>query len=638
MRLLKCGPSAYAKELDLELCEHLSPDEVTYAILSHRWGPAKDEVSYQDFISGLAKQKKEYEKIEGCCRQALRDGYYYVWIDTCCIDKTSSAELSEAVNSMYRWYAKSAICYAYLNDVEGNEEVINKPGSTFRSSRWFTRGWTLQELIAPKEVLFLAPGWECVGRKTEIAEFLEDVTRVGRDILIDPEGYLPQVCISQIMYWASGRQTARIEDRAYSLIGLFNISLPIIYGEGNRAFQRLQEEIMRLSFDHSIFAWHLTKPCSGPLAESPDAFAKSGEVRSMPPRDYETRYKGFIPHRLDYSMKSLGLKIQLPLFKVPHHPGLYYALIACTFFDRGSRPIFVYLRESCEGASNQFFRTRTSSESFDTLEFHINIIYDELLELRTLWVMRPDINLRRKVRQLPPEPLFKRKKMIGYTADKVKMDGSDVFHMKIDYCGPKDYKIESAYPLPNVVNSNLSDDVQLITETEPGIVWTALINFNHRLPKLLVMLVVIDNETVVHLQQFEESEVSSSNFVRFSEMFYEKCKQSSARPCSLIFRSKSLTDIEAVEVSVDTVNADIDVNRSSAETANGLHYLYVNDITYTRKWFNVCVLLKRLCVNPQNMERLQEKLEDMKRGKSLKDLLAKSKHISAHLHEDSYDN
>ncbi|KAF2207645.1 hypothetical protein CERZMDRAFT_50719 [Cercospora zeae-maydis SCOH1-5] len=116
----------------------------SYAILSHTWG--KNEVSFDDFHQDDAKTRDGYRKIEYTCAQALKDGIEYVWVDTCCIDKRSSADLSEAINSMYRWYYNAQVCYAYL------EDVWTPPES--RRSLWFTRGWTLQELIAPETVRF----------------------------------------------------------------------------------------------------------------------------------------------------------------------------------------------------------------------------------------------------------------------------------------------------------------------------------------------------------------------------------------------------------------------------------------------------------------------------------------------------
>ena len=163
--------------------------------------------------------------------------------DLCCIDKTSSAELSEAINSMYRWYQESGVCYAYLADV---------PPNAFSKSRWFTRGWTLQELIAPSTVIFLDQKWQEIGTKSSLQRVISEITGIPTDILLG--GDLEDASIAQRMSWASKRETTRVEDAAYCLMGIFSIHMPMLYGEGERAFIRLQEEIMRVSDDHSLFA------------------------------------------------------------------------------------------------------------------------------------------------------------------------------------------------------------------------------------------------------------------------------------------------------------------------------------------------------------------------------------------------
>lgn len=143
MRLLHAGT--------LTLHE-FSPNRIPpYAILSHTW--EDDEITLQELDSGAGKGKTGYSKITNFCGQARTAGLEYCWVDTCCIDKTSSTELSEAINSMYRWYRDALVCYAYLADVTANESPGNED-SSFRKSRWFTRGWTLQELIAPASVVF----------------------------------------------------------------------------------------------------------------------------------------------------------------------------------------------------------------------------------------------------------------------------------------------------------------------------------------------------------------------------------------------------------------------------------------------------------------------------------------------------
>ncbi|KAL8654061.1 MAG: hypothetical protein Q9210_001730 [Variospora velana] len=222
-----------------------------YAILSHTWGT--EEVTFQDF-------EKPHPQDPG----------RYVWIDTCCIDKTSSAELSEAINSMFRWYRNAEVCYAYMVDVDkANPQA-------FGESRWFRRGWTLQELLAPEAVLFYDRTWE---------EQVCRVTGVSSKYLSDPM----LASVAAKMSWAAHRKTTRVEDIAYCLMGLFDVNMPLLYGEGQKAFLRLQEVILRQTSDESIFAWKDHKlRVSGLFARSPEAFATSGDIV---PRVYPQLYR-----------------------------------------------------------------------------------------------------------------------------------------------------------------------------------------------------------------------------------------------------------------------------------------------------------------------------------------------------------
>ena len=260
-------------------------DETTqYAILSHRWIDST-EVDYED-MTDLAKMDRQerdeirgrlgYKKIVDTCKQAKRDGYEWVWIDTCCIDKRSSAELSEAINSMYRWYANANICYAYLHDFDGssfpNQSDYQKYGESNGWPEWFSRGWTLQEMIAPRNLQFFNKHWRPIGDKKGFAWRLQQITRVPCGILADGlEGNRP--CVAQIISWADCRTTTRVEDRAYSLMGLLDVNMPMLYGEGKKAFHRLQLEIIRSSNDQSIFIQDpLSDRISNILADDPSGF------------------------------------------------------------------------------------------------------------------------------------------------------------------------------------------------------------------------------------------------------------------------------------------------------------------------------------------------------------------------------
>ncbi|TBU54288.1 hypothetical protein BD310DRAFT_82695 [Dichomitus squalens] len=209
-------------------------------------------VTPRDLVSG---------KIRNFCILAEKHGHKWAWVDTCCIDKTSSAELTEAINSMYRYYSLADVCYAYLHDVPTSSvDVLEQPGSAFRKSRWHRRGWTLQELIAPELVVFLSQSWELLGTKADLAPLLESITRVPVGVL-QLDNVPADYCIAARMAWAADRETTRPEDEAYCLMGIFGIFMPAIYGEGRNAFRKLQEEIMKQSEDGSIFAWG--RVCNG---------------------------------------------------------------------------------------------------------------------------------------------------------------------------------------------------------------------------------------------------------------------------------------------------------------------------------------------------------------------------------------
>ncbi|KAI6044460.1 HET-domain-containing protein [Pisolithus marmoratus] len=238
-----------------------------YAILSHCWGVANEEVQFKEMSELLTtsdstrnklRSRAGYMKILGTCERAQKEGFELVWIDTCCINKESSSELSEAINSMYKWCADSRRCYAYLQDVETSDISAEPDSNMFPKSnglpKWFSRGWTLQELVAPKDIRFFNSRWKFIGDKKSLVHVLNWITQIPLHVL--EEGLLSKrPSVAQITSWASHRSTAREEDRAYSLMGLLGVHMPMSYGEGKNAFRRLQLEIMRTSNDQSIFAW-----------------------------------------------------------------------------------------------------------------------------------------------------------------------------------------------------------------------------------------------------------------------------------------------------------------------------------------------------------------------------------------------
>ncbi|KAI1859739.1 hypothetical protein JX265_010188 [Neoarthrinium moseri] len=350
MRLL----NVFTRELE----DYVSDAAPSYAILSHTWHD--DEVTFQDMRDPEAREgegtrgKKGYAKIEECCRQAVKDGYGWVWIDTCCIDKSSSAELSEAINSMYSYYHNAAECYIFLADVPagsgsgggggGEGEDPGAPGSAFRRSRWFTRGWTLQEFLAPRKLVFFDGGWGVCLEIIRLDMFvgtaktwehyfgpaqyalLEEIT--GIDAAVVATGDFRRVPLAQRFSWAAGRTTTRVEDMAYSLLGILGVNMPLLYGEGEAAFRRLQEEAIRTRTDQSYLAWGLgmswteirnTLSFGRVLAKSPHVFKNCGRLASLESGDVLT-----LPIQ---SLSNRGLQVELSLLPVDNDIGVTLALL-----------------------------------------------------------------------------------------------------------------------------------------------------------------------------------------------------------------------------------------------------------------------------------------------------------------------
>jgi hypothetical protein len=360
------------------------------------------DLSIINWLSGLGLEdtKFAYWKILKACLRARSDDLHYLWVDTNCIDKTSSAELSEAINSMYAWYRNASVCYAYLMDVPSDmEEKCDASNSRFRRSRWFKRGWTLQELLAPKNVVFFSRDWTEIGRKDTMTKLLEEITGIRANYLLQLEG-IDGASIAQRMSWVSNRSTSRPEDIAYCMLGIFDVNMPLIYGEGSKAFVRLQEEIIKISDDHSIFAWTWIPELSDPLmrgnrrdqawntemfrqsavstqrhrksnfpefrlsslrentlwkdpqrstmlAPDPITFFDSGTIRTLSPSSTVA----------PFTMTNAGLSITLPV--IQHITGeLYFAVLHCTEDRRNNTqtlicvPLVQHFRQA-----NRFTRT-----------------------------------------------------------------------------------------------------------------------------------------------------------------------------------------------------------------------------------------------------------------------------------------
>jgi hypothetical protein len=298
-----------------------------YAILSHTW--EEEEVSFKDMGGPSYKSKKGYGKIAMTCQLAAAAGLGYAWVDTCCIDKSSSAELTEAINSMFQWYGRAATCYVFLSDLSPSAPLE----SELQGCRWFTRGWTLQELIAPKNIDLFDQNWTYRGNKLHFIDDLARITGVNIGVLQHTQP-LSTVAVAQKMSWASQRQTTRIEDTAYCLLGIFNVNMALLYGEEEKAFRRLQEEIIRTTPDYSIFAW--MTPFTAHNAQSPKIRIFSG-VLALSPFQF-SKCESFVMldqtdnTRTDFSVSNQGIKMhsRSRLEPIPGERGYRYTFPVCS--------------------------------------------------------------------------------------------------------------------------------------------------------------------------------------------------------------------------------------------------------------------------------------------------------------------
>jgi hypothetical protein len=379
-----------------ELQSELGQERPRYAILSHTW--EEDEVLFEDIQRTSVSDwivKKGFFKIKHTCQQALEDGYSFVWIDTCCINKDSSAELSEAINSMWRWYQEAEVCYAYLSD------AIYGGVPSLSHCRWFGRGWTLQEMIAPDDVQFYDRDWTYLGSRTSLSTEVSNITGIPEIVLsrsqIDGkqrpsyDGYmasyrrlygsaninkdtrtmLESFSVAQRMKWASKRETTRVEDTAYCLMGLFDVNMPLLYGEGMKAFYRLQAEIIRGSGDHTILAF---RPLRSPAV---DGSGHSSVLAPHPSRFQDDLQNEWMPNNAITNMSVLGsaLSISLLLCPLEHMHGRYIGILDCMVGnDYLARPAL--LLEAMNEGSTRFWRCdslaflryfRTPHESYCTI-------------------------------------------------------------------------------------------------------------------------------------------------------------------------------------------------------------------------------------------------------------------------------
>ena len=353
----------------------LADEENKYAILSHRWGATLGEVSFADINESRdVSHKHGAAKLKGFCDLAASLGYHYGWMDTCCINKGDSSELTEAINSMYRWYQGSSLCVVYLEDV---------PEKPMTDSEWFKRGWTLQELIGPKDASFYDRDWICLGTKNGLLADICRRTGIPKEVLSHAND--PSTCsIAQRMAWAAERETSRVEDRAYSLLGIFGVSMPQIYGEREKAYLRLQRAIIQQSKDESIFAWSMgageyQETYSGLFAPSPLSFLHCSATCSIQGSSGFTETNG----ELAITMKTF-----------PHSMETYYAVLNCTeqgFAD--SRVAILLTRISAE---NDYVRVNKGDSKGRTL-----VAKDELKDFTAR-----EIRVSLQPTKPPPSPIY----------------------------------------------------------------------------------------------------------------------------------------------------------------------------------------------------------------------------------------
>ncbi|KAH8593051.1 heterokaryon incompatibility protein-domain-containing protein [Bisporella sp. PMI_857] len=377
----------------MKLEEYFGSQIPKYAILSHCW--AADEITFQDINLSDWRTMRGASKIEHASAYCRSQNQTYIWIDTCCIDKSSSAELSEAINSMYSWYERAVICYAYLEDVNGIVRPEGLEGGSaclddvvedeIRRSRWFTRGWTLQELIAPQTVAFFNKNWSHLGDKRSLWALLSKITTILPSVLLNPS-QITSCSVARKMSWAASRETTRDEDVAYCLLGIFGVNMPLLYGEGMRAFIRLQEEIVKESDDQSIFAWGLLEQSwgrpwpirilengdksAGVLAVHPAYFAGSANIVPFPSE----------PDRQPFSMTNRGLRIELPMLNHSSFGTSSVAMLNCHYENDFSGVIAIFLDET--------ENTSTFARSLDPGGFKYPIKTAKEAEMRTIYIKK----------------------------------------------------------------------------------------------------------------------------------------------------------------------------------------------------------------------------------------------------------
>ncbi|EJF67323.1 HET-domain-containing protein [Dichomitus squalens LYAD-421 SS1] len=417
----------------LKFQEFHNPHSVDYAILSHVWDKGGEQ-SYQEVLdairqehtsSGSSTDSRICEKIRRFCERAAEDGYEWAWIDSCCIDQSSSSEVSESINSMYNLYRHASQCYVFLRDVDDDDDPRQR-ASQFRRSEWFRRGWTLQELIAPAVLVFLSKTWTPVGTKDSLARVVQQITKIDAGVL---KGYVPlaTIPVGVRMSWAANRDTTREEDKAYSLLGIFGIHMTPIYGEGHRAFVRLQRAILEHIPDDTLLGWgrtlYLNTPADfgllssdhtsanhelGFYAPSPQLFKSTSDLKPIP-QSALIMLLGLSsesPYPTIYANTRHGVSAHLPLLYVRHedHPiDITLGFLPC--LDSRNRLLAVILRRSASDPNQLVVGSYTSQNP--GVERYFRTVRIDYAALK-FWMMYTNSSPRvESLYILPHDPLYR---------------------------------------------------------------------------------------------------------------------------------------------------------------------------------------------------------------------------------------
>ena len=391
MRLLriKDGPLSDGADIEFELVT-ISKNTPPYAILSHTWDLSPDnEFLFEDLKNGTGRTKPGYRKVQRFLEATWKHEprFEYGWVDTCCIDKSSSAELSEAINSMFRWYEEAELCFVHLVDLKAEPSELllqgGSPARYLRECRWFRRGWTLQELIAPRHLVFYSADWRFINDRKTLRRIISDITKIHADALDGDASKIQDFSIAQRMSWASSRETTRPEDIAYCLMGIFDVNMPLLYGEGRKAFIRLQEEIIKDSNDQTIFCWERLVDENDPVVLS--------SVLAESPRDF-SRTSHCIPIRTGkvhtYQLTNAGLRIN---GRIQERGETCRLLLRCREDFEDSRHRFLKLViKRVNPGSAQFARVvgqlRVGFADYDSVEQEIYLCKDKIPSLPPQYV------------------------------------------------------------------------------------------------------------------------------------------------------------------------------------------------------------------------------------------------------------